>query len=258
MDIISLSNHIIRKALCLSLNEMAVLCDIKQMSQNPKYGYQCVKSKDRIAEWLDLSRATVFNAINTLITKGFLERTAIGLKPTQFIFDLDSCQEEIGIYIKNNDVEMISKKVLEVLDGPSKIYTTTVQNLDGDSLKFRLGQSKIYTQDIHIDIPEKVRKNNKEILDKQPLNFMGLQEQIEMWLKYKKDKGKPYKNDDSIQMMIKKLHRFSSGNKEVATQIIEDAMSNNYDGFFAPKLTPLFPSNDKSPYTQTPNPRSRP
>jgi uncharacterized phage protein (TIGR02220 family) len=151
MQIVNLNNHIVRKALCLSLNEMAVLCDIKQMSQNPEYGYTCIKSKDKIAEWLDLSRATVFNAIKALETRGYIERTDKGVRCTKFIYDLDMCQEEIGLYIQKGDLIFITKKVEQLLDGQSKNYTTTVQNLDGDSLKFRLPPSKIYTQDIHID-----------------------------------------------------------------------------------------------------------
>lgn len=215
---------------------MAVLCDIKHMSQNPKYGYQCVKTKDKIAEWLDLSRATVFNAISALETKGYVERTAIGIKPSQFIFDLDSCQDEIGIYVKNGDVEMISKKVSELLDGQSKNYTTIVQNLDGDSLKFRLGQSKNYTLDRNRDIQEKERKINTPQPVVAPLDFMGLEIQVNTWLAYKKNKGKKYKDNDSIQIMIKKLHRYSKGNPQVAQEIIEDAMGNNYEGFFEPKV----------------------
>lgn len=149
MDIIHLSNHVVRKALSLSLNEMAVLCDIKKMSQNPEFGYQCIKSKDKIAEWLDVSRATVFNAIKTLESKGLIIRTEAGLKPTQLIYNMDT-SEEIGLYIKNNDLEMITSKIKTLLDGPSKNYTTTVKNLDGDSLKIRPEQSKNYTQDNNI------------------------------------------------------------------------------------------------------------
>lgn len=211
---------------------MAVLCDIKHLSQNPKYGYQCIKSKDKIAIWLDLSRATVFNAISALETKGFIERTEIGIKPSQFIYDLDSCQEEIGIYIKSNDVEMISKRVSQLLDGQSKIYTTTVQNLDGDSLKIRLGQSKIYTQDIHLVEQEKERKNNTPPSAEIGLDYMGLQAEVLMWLDYKKAKGKKYKSEASIQIMIKNLHKFSSGNVEVAKSIVEQSMANNWDGLF--------------------------
>jgi uncharacterized phage protein (TIGR02220 family) len=166
MHIISLNNHIVRKALCLSLNEMAVLCDIKQMSQNPEYGYTCIKSKDKIAEWLDLSRATVFNAIKTLETRGYIERTNIGIRPTQFIYNLDMCQEEIGLYIQKGDLKFITKKVEQLLDGQSKNYTPTVQNLDSDSLKFRLPPSKIYTQDIHIDKHIERKENNGELHEK--------------------------------------------------------------------------------------------
>jgi hypothetical protein len=64
---------------------MAVLCDIKQMSQEQKFGYTCIKSKDKIAEWLDLGRSTVFTIIDTLITKGLIEKNEIGLKPTSFV-----------------------------------------------------------------------------------------------------------------------------------------------------------------------------
>jgi uncharacterized phage protein (TIGR02220 family) len=166
MQIISLNNHIVRKALCLSLNEMAVLCDIKQMSQNPEFGFTCIKSKDKIAEWLDLSRATVFNAIKTLEIKGYIERTNIGVRPTKFIYDLDMCQEEIGLYIQKGDLTFITKKVEQLLDGQSKNYTTTVQNLDGDSLNFRLPQSKIYTQDIHIDTHKEKKEINNDLHEK--------------------------------------------------------------------------------------------
>lgn len=68
-----------------------------------------------------------------------------------------------------------------------------------------------------------------------PLDFMGLEIQVNTWLAYKKNKGKKYKDNDSIQIMIKKLHRFSKGNPQVAQEIIEDAMGNNYEGFFEPK-----------------------
>ena len=143
---------------------MAVLCDIKNMSKNPKFGYQCIKSKEKIADWLDLSRGTVFNALSTLESKGYIERTQIGLKLTQFIHDLDSCQEEIGIYIETNDVSMISKKVGQLLDPQYKNCIPVVQKLDGDSTKIVLEQSKNCTQDSNKDSKIKVIKNNTQII----------------------------------------------------------------------------------------------
>jgi len=116
MQIISLNNHIVRKALCLSLNEMAVLCDIKQMSQNPEYGYTCIKSKEKIADWLDLSRSTVFLIIETLLKKGLIEKNEIGLKPSKQLLMLDMAQEDIGLWVKNGEMELITKKIQDVFD----------------------------------------------------------------------------------------------------------------------------------------------
>ena len=144
MQIISLNNHIVRKALCLSLNEMAVLCDIKQMSQDQKYGYTCIKSKDKIAEWLDLSRTTVFTIIDTLIKKGLIEKNEIGLKPTSFVYQLDMCQEEIGLWLKNGGVELVTKKIQDLLTPctdstdsvlPQYSFCTQVYNIDNKKEK---------------------------------------------------------------------------------------------------------------------------
>ena len=148
MQIISLNNHIVRKALCLSLNEMAVLCDIKQMSQDQKFGYTCVKSKDKIAEWLDLSRTTVFTIIDTLITKGLIEKNEIGLKPTSLVYQLDMCQEDIGLWLKSGGVELVTKKIQDILT-PCTDSTDSV-----------LPQSSFCTQVYNID--NKKEKNNKK------------------------------------------------------------------------------------------------
>ena len=149
MQIISLNNHIVRKALCLSLNEMAVLCDIKQMSQEPKFGYTCIKSKEKIAEWLDLSRTTVFTIIDSLIKKGLVEKNEIGLKPTEFVYKLDMCQEDIGLWLKNGNVELVTKKIQD-------IFTPCT-----DSTESVLPQYRNCTQVYNIDNKEKVSKKKE-------------------------------------------------------------------------------------------------
>ena len=151
MQIISLNNHIVRKALCLSLNEMAVLCDIKQMSQEPKFGYTCIKSKEKIAEWLDLSRTTVFTIIDSLIKKGLVEKNEIGLKPTEFVYKLDMCQEDIGLWLKNGNVELVTKKIQD-------IFTPCT-----DSTESVLPQYRNCTQVYNRDNEEKVSKKKEFI-----------------------------------------------------------------------------------------------
>jgi len=58
---------------------------------------------------------------------------------------------------------------------------------------------------------------------------------FEGWLKYKKEKKQTYKTDKSKEACYNKLLRLSGNNAELAAQIIEDAMANNYSGFFEPK-----------------------
>lgn len=144
MDVINLSNHIVRKAFNLSLTEMAVLCDIIKLSNNPRFDHWCIKSKDKMAEWLDVSRDTIFRALKTLELKGLIERGPEGkTRPTQFIHDIESAQEEIGIYIKNKDAVLISKKFEEL--------KTQSQNQTGGSSKIRLPQSQNQTQVYNIN-----------------------------------------------------------------------------------------------------------
>lgn len=121
MDLIYNGNHILRKSFNLSLNEWAVLCDIKDMSQNQKYNYWCIKSKSRIADWLDLSERTVFNAIETLFLKNLIQKNELGyLKISQMLMDMCSTQDGIGIYIKGDDFELISARVKSYVEGYAK------------------------------------------------------------------------------------------------------------------------------------------
>jgi len=230
MQIVSLNNHIVRKALCLSLNEMAVLCDIKQMSQSPEYGYTCIKSKDKIAEWLDLSRATVFNAIKALELKGYVERNDKGVRPTKFIIDLDMSQDEIGIYIQKGDLTFITKKVETLLDGQSKNYTSTVQNLDSDSLKIRLPQSKIYTQDTHID----THKEKKEEIAGN-IDFGEWSEAMRVWIDYRKNIRKPFRTERGINSALSDLKKHCMNNPAMAMAVVEHCMNKEWQGIYAPK-----------------------
>jgi hypothetical protein len=67
------------------------------------------------------------------------------------------------------------------------------------------------------------------------VDFRGLKDAVQLWLKYKAEKKQKYKSNSSVQAMINKLYTLSNGSAELAIQIIEEAMSNNYQGFFALK-----------------------
>jgi len=158
MNLISCDNHIVRKALGLSLNEMAVLCDIEQMSRNREFGGWCIKSKDKIADWLDLNRDTVFKIIKTLVVKGYVEKSSQmnGYRPTDFILKLMTSQE-IAFLIRNGQFSLVSANVKSLMggltpsDAPSGKPTMTVGKTDYDRRENRHEPSEIPTQDIHID-----------------------------------------------------------------------------------------------------------
>ena len=54
---------------------------------------------------------------------------------------------------------------------------------------------------------------------------------ILQWLAYKKEKKQSYK-PKGLEMLKKKLQALSNGNGDVAMQIVEQSMSNNYSGLF--------------------------
>lgn len=69
---------------------------------------------------------------------------------------------------------------------------------------------------------------------------------FERWVKYKAERKESYKSKDSLKTAFEKLVRFSNGNNEIARKIIDDAIGNNYAGFFEPKPTPKPPDQTTS------------
>lgn len=55
---------------------------------------------------------------------------------------------------------------------------------------------------------------------------------LEQWLQYKKDRKQSYKSDKTILIFCKKLHTLCGGNPDIAMQIIEQSMGNNWSGIF--------------------------
>jgi hypothetical protein len=122
MEIISLGNHLIRKALRLSLNEMAVLCQVHRLA-TPRFNGWCIQSKSKMADFLDFNPDTVFKAIKALEAKGYIERNNKGYcKPSLFIYDVNAA-EDIAIYIRDMNAEMISFRVREISDSDPKHKT---------------------------------------------------------------------------------------------------------------------------------------
>lgn len=58
---------------------------------------------------------------------------------------------------------------------------------------------------------------------------------VQRWLDYKKSIKDSYKSQESLDMFVKKLINYSSGNAQLAEEIIETSMANQWKGIFEPK-----------------------
>lgn len=66
-----------------------------------------------------------------------------------------------------------------------------------------------------------------------PFNTIEFIETWNEYLLHREDKKKPYKNNRSMSMALKKLVRLSHNKEEIAIAILENAITENWQGFFA-------------------------
>ena len=76
----------------------------------------------------------------------------------------------------------------------------------------------------------KHKKNQIEITNYG--EYEPLREQITKWIDYKKARKESYKTEQSLMSFAKKLFTLSGGNQNIADQIIEQSMANNWAGIF--------------------------
>lgn len=70
-------HHPIREKFGLSLSAYAVIDSIHQLSHRPDHPW-CTETKERLADFLSISRRSVFNAIEDGMQKGLLEKNDRG------------------------------------------------------------------------------------------------------------------------------------------------------------------------------------
>lgn len=93
---------------------------------------------------------------------------------------------------------------------------------------------EVVEETIEVVEVKEVQKPKRKAAD---LSFVDarFRETFERWLTYKRERRENYKTDDSLQTCYRKLIRLSNGDPAVAQQIIEESISNNWQGFFALK-----------------------
>ena len=89
--------------------------------------------------------------------------------------------------------------------------------------------------DVDVDVDENVDVN-VNAKGKYDLSGYGqMAYLVQRWLDYKKSIKDSYKSQESLDMFVKKLINYSSGNAQLAEEIIETSMANQWRGIFEPK-----------------------
>lgn len=176
-------NHLARKKLDVSINEYLVADCIYQLSNNPKSitpGWSYA-SKEYIASFLGLSRATVFRAIDSLVSAGLVDKSEEKnlLKTTEkwyncVVINTESQNETDSLKMRRKSLKMIQKK--------SQNDTDTIININ-NKYNNKYNSIKNITE-----------KDLQEIADKYQVSIGYVKLQFEKLKNYCESKGKRYKN----------------------------------------------------------------
>ena len=157
-------------------------------------------------------KTAVYAVINELIEAGYCKRQPVINEETNLIngYDYMFSWSRKWEEIEPRDTDSRNPDFREAEKSDANIYKKNIYKTNKPS------NSLPYENLDFVDIPE-------------------LLPAFTTWLKYKQARKENYKNEDSLKAAYKKLVRFSGGNGKIADEIIEDAMGNNSQGFFAPR-----------------------
>ena len=158
-----------------------------------------------ITDWLGISRQTAINILKSLTEKGYITKIEKNV----------------------NGVTLCDYK--SILQGVKK-FDRGVKKFDTNN--------KIYNPPLN-------NTNTRLLLFSPPRGYEYLSSVLEKWLQYKKEKKQSYKSDSSILTLCKRIEKLSGGNVDIAMQIIEQSIANNWSGIFP--LKENFPSASSIP-----------
>lgn len=84
-----------------------------------------------------------------------------------------------------------------------------------------------------------VNVNDNDTVLSKDNNISDFDKVVQEWYQYKKEKGQSYKSQIGKTKFVNKLNELSGGNADIARQIIEQSMANNWAGIFELKNKPI-------------------
>lgn len=147
------------------------------------------------------------------------------------------------------DNELSTKRVykaLEELKTLGACETKTKQKGNKGGSVISICNYEFYKKTLSDTETKRKQKGNKETTAKKAAkkstydySFVepNLQTPFEEWLKYKRSKNQMFKRQCDLELCYKKLKEYSGGDAKKATLIIEQSMTNNWNGLFELKTS---------------------
>jgi hypothetical protein len=143
-----------------------------------------------------------------------------------------------------NFFKLLEKDSMILLESLQKTTRLTVCNYDNYQTNLHAEQTQgkrcpndTSTQTIMNKNEKNVKNDNNPII---PLNLFNneFKPLIDRFISYRKEIKKPLKSSQSIELLIENLEKYSGGDLQKATEIIDYSISNGYQGIFEPKENP--------------------
>ena len=143
------------------------------------------------------------------------------------------------IYYKSGKSRRVVSSYSFVKEFKTTVMTTVNNTVDNtpDKPTDKMGDKTTNNTTNSTDYNKLKQKPNENILSKVShgdFDFISNEflETFTLWLEYKKDRRENYKSEKSLKACYNKLVKLSKGNPAIASQIINEAIANNWAGFF--------------------------
>lgn len=193
----------------LSGNNLIIFALIHGFTKDGKHEF--TGSIDYISKWTNISKQSVISILKSLTEYGFINKRVDIINGVKF------CS-----YTTNYEDLITSQKTLPPIKKAKKDSQKTLPNIDKED-KDTINNTPLP--------PNGKREKKGEII----IDDYVLPEFIETfteWLQYKKQRKESYKTEKSIKLCYQKLVKLSDNNPEIARQIVEQSMANNWAGLF--------------------------
>ena len=151
-------------------------------------------------------------------------RTFLELLQSDNMIKTDVSEKKTKIFIVN----YTNYQDLETIEKPKKNQEKTIEKPKKNQEKTTKEEIKKRRSKEYINLLRKLMESGFEI----EKDFIPL---IEKWLHYKGCKSQSYKSEESLKAFISNLLGLSGSSSEIAQQIIDQSMCNNWSGIFALK-----------------------